>query len=210
MNDSSRGAIALLPLFRSKSQYRLVGELYTNPGGEYTVGQLAERTGASHATISREVTRLEAAGLLKSREEGRRRLVKANEDTPVFAPLRDLMSRVYGVPAVVAEEFGHLRGRVLIFGSWAARWAGRPGPTPNDVDVLVIGDAEPTQAWDAAASASRRLGMEVNVVVRNEAEWATDPTGFAEQVKTSPTIQVTPDNAEHGHLAQPSVTGQDA
>lgn len=207
MNDS-RTPVALLPLFRSESQYRLVGELYTNPGREFTVGQLAYRTNASHTTISREVARLEAAGLLQSREEGRRRLVSAKEDTPVFRPLRDLLAMVYGVPAVVAEEFGHLQGRILIFGSWAARWAGRSGPTPNDVDVLVVGDADPTQAWSAAANASRRLGIEVNVVVRNEAEWASDPTGFAQQVKTSPVIDVTPD-ADARRLGRTSAIGED-
>jgi DNA-binding transcriptional ArsR family regulator len=191
VNESSRAPVSLLPLFRSEAQYRLLGELYTNPSEEFTIGGLAERTGASHATMSREVARLETAGLVSTREEGRRRLVSAQRGTPVFGPLRDLLAKVYGVPALVADEFGHLGGRIVIFGSWAARWAGRPGPPPNDVDVLVVGDVDPADAWEAAANATRRLGMEVNVVVRGPSEWADDPTGFAEEVKQGPIIEVT-------------------
>jgi DNA-binding transcriptional ArsR family regulator len=203
MNTSSRSAVALLPLFRSEAQYRLVGELFTEPGREVSVGDLAQRIHASHATVSREVGRLEAAGLLRSRDEGRRRLVTADTNTPIFEPLRDLMSKVYGVPAVIREEFGHLEARVLIFGSWAARWSGRAGKTPNDVDVLVIGDVDPTAAWDAAARATNRLGIEVNVVVRDQREWDDDRSGFATDVAEQPLIEI----SDHPHVAEPEADG---
>jgi DNA-binding transcriptional ArsR family regulator len=182
--------VSLLPIFRSEAQYRLVGELFTNAGREYSIGELASVVGASHPTMSREVNRLVEAGLLASRTDGRKRLVSAREDIPVFAPLRDLLGKVYGVPAVIAEEFAQLEARVVIFGSYAARWLGKAGPTPRDVDVLVVGDAEPLEAWDAAARASARLGMEVNVVVRDEREWDQDATGFARSVKEQPMLDV--------------------
>lgn len=178
----SRGPVSLLPIFRSEAQYRLVGELFTHPGREATVGELARAVGASHATVSREVSRLEEAGLVSTRMEGRRRLVSA-QPSPVFRPLRDLMAVVYGVPAVLREEFGDLDADVAIFGSWADRWFGEPGPVPNDVDVLVVGDVEPSVAWGAAARATRRLGMEVNVVVRRDVEWDGDNSQFAQAVK---------------------------
>jgi DNA-binding transcriptional ArsR family regulator len=190
VNASSRAAISLLPIFRSEAQYRLLGELFTNTGREYSIGELAELAGTSQPTVSREVNRLVEAGLLAARSDGRKRLVSAREDTPVFAPLRDLVSKVYGVPAVVAEEFAQLDARVAIFGSYAARWFGEAGPTPRDVDVLVLGDVDPLDAWDAAARASSRLGLEVNVVVRDADEWERDTSGFAQQVKRAPTIDL--------------------
>lgn len=191
----NREPVSLLPLFRSEAQYRLVGELFTNPGMEATIGELAVAIGASHPAVSREVQRLETAGLLRTREEGRRRLVTAVTTSPVFRPLRDLMAIVYGVPHVVRQEFEGLDVQLEIFGSWAARWSGEPGPTPNDVDVLVVGDIEPTAAWDAAARASRRLGIEVNVVVRTPEEWQAENTGFAETVKQGPRLSLTTDEA---------------
>jgi DNA-binding transcriptional ArsR family regulator len=190
MDTSSRGAVSLLPIFRSEAQYRLLGELFTNAGKEYSIGELAELVGTSQPTASREVNRLVEAGLLAARSDGRKRLISARDDTPVFAPLRDLISKVYGVPAVVAEEFRLLDSRVAIFGSYAARWFGEAGLTPRDVDVLVLGDVDPLDAWDAAARASSRLGMEVNVVVRDADEWERDMSGFALQVKRAPMLEV--------------------
>jgi DNA-binding transcriptional ArsR family regulator len=190
VDRSSRSDVCLLPIFRSEAQYRLLGELFTNAGQEYSIGELAGLVGASQPTVTREVKRLVEAGLLSARNDGRKRLVSAREDTPVFSPLRALLSKVYGVPAVVAEEFGQLEARVEIFGSYAARWFGEAGPAPGDVDVLVLGDVDPLEAWDAAARASSRLGLEVNVVVRDPEAWEQDASGFAEQVKHRPTIEV--------------------
>jgi DNA-binding transcriptional ArsR family regulator len=190
VNQSPRDVVALLPLFRSQAQYRLVGELFTDPGGEFSIGDLAGRISASHATVSREVARLTDAGLLRSRDEGRRRLVSARSDTPVFGPLRALMSRVYGVPAVVAQEFADGDVDVFIFGSYAARWLGHQGSMPNDVDVLVVGELDPTDAWEAAARASQRLGIEVNVVARTRSEWESETTGFASQIRSQPLLHV--------------------
>lgn len=194
MNISSRAPVSLLPFFRSEAQYRLVGELFTNPAAERTIGELATQVAASHATVSREVARLETAGLLRTREAGRQRLVSAIQESPVFRPLRDLMSIVYGVPAILREVFAGLDARVEIFGSWAARWHGDPGPTPQDVDVLVIGDIEPTVAWDAAARATQRAGIEINVVVRSQEEWEGDESGFAQTVKSGPRIPILPES----------------
>src|SRR5487761_252928 len=55
-----------------------------------------------------------------------------------------LRSSVLRPRVVIAEEFARIPGisRLLIFGSWAARHSGEPGPVPNDIDVLVVGDAD--------------------------------------------------------------------
>jgi DNA-binding transcriptional ArsR family regulator len=189
MNDS-RQPVSLLPLFRSRAQYRLIGELFTNPDRLFTIGELAKLTGASHPTISREAARLKHAGLVRSRGDGARTLVHANTDAAVFADLRNLMAKVYGPPAVIAEEFGDLDAALTIFGSWAARFAGEPGPPANDIDVLVVGDVEPREVWEAAARATRRVGLEVNPVIRTVDEWAGDTSAFAAELRRRPALQL--------------------
>jgi len=181
-----------------------MGELFTNPGQEFSVGELAERIAASHATVSREASRLVGAGLLRFRDEGRRRLLTANMSTAISGPLRELLSAVYGVPAVVREEFSHCDDDVFIFGSYAARWFGQAGHVPNDVDVLVVGDLEPGDAWQAAARASKRLGVEVIVVVRTPDEWQQDSSGFAAQIRSQPLL-----HAAGPGTAMPAASGDD-
>jgi len=55
---------------------------------------------------------------------------------------------------------------IHIYGSWASRYDGTTGPTPNDVDALVIGTPNRDAVYDAARRSQERLGREVNVTQR--------------------------------------------
>ena len=179
-----------LPIFRSEAQFRLLGELYTRPAAEATIGDLAERIDVPHPTVSREVKRLVEAGLLHIRAQGRQTLVSADTGSPIFEDLRSLLTKLYGVLPVLREEFAGNADQVVVFGSWAARWLGEPGPQPRDIDVLVVTDDPADLVWDAAARASRRLGMDVNVVVRTGEAWAGDDSGFAQELRQRPSVVV--------------------
>lgn len=190
----------LLPVFRS----RLVGDLLSltllEPDRAWRTSELAERTGAPYPSVTRELRRLGQAAILNSESAGRTRLWKANRENPYFGPLRDLVAASFGPPQVVAEEFSNLDGVdvVMIYGSWAARSAGDPGPAPRDIDVLVLGTATRTAAYEAAQRAQERLGREVNATVRRTDEWEASTDGFAQHLKASPTVQVLPPKEAEG------------
>ncbi len=50
----------------------------------------------------------------------------------------------------------------FVFGSWAARDAGEPGPAPRDIDVLVLGDAALRAVRRACRGVEEDLRVEVN------------------------------------------------
>jgi DNA-binding transcriptional ArsR family regulator len=185
-------------LFRSTAQFRLLGELFTVPGAEYTIGELVDRTGVPQATVSREVAALVTAGLLRRGKQGNRTLVSVNEDAVIAPELRSMLAKLYGPLATLRQALGQVEGieRAVVFGSFAQRWSGVPGPVPNDIDVLVIGDVDLDRLWTVAARLSRELGIEVNPVARTANEWADDSTGFAETVKTGTQLDVTPSPSE--------------
>lgn len=56
----------------------------------------------------------------------------------------------------------------------------------------MVSELEVDAIWSAAAEASRELGVEVNPVIRNPAEWQDERTGFAEAVRNGPKIVVLP------------------
>lgn len=72
------------------------------------------------------------------------RMVGANWDLPWAGELRSLLTKTVGVLGLLAEHLGELVGvdRAVVYGSWAARYTGRPGSFPRDVDVLVVGDPD--------------------------------------------------------------------
>lgn len=168
-------APALLPIFRSTAQAKILTWLTQHPDAEASVADLAAITGTHPATAQREVSRIDEAALVTSRIHGRNRLVRINTDNPIVAPLTQLLAIAFGPPAVIREEFA-LDGtvEVVIFGSWAARHAGVPGPQPNDIDVLVIGDTTMLDTFAAADRAQARLGLPVNPQRCTPQRWA-DP-----------------------------------
>ncbi len=182
---------ALMPVFRSQHQAELLMWLLLHPEQEYGVTEMAGRLRVPLSTLHREVIRLDVAGLIQSRSQGRNRLIRANVDHPAATALTRLLEITFGPKAVISEEFA-IEGveTVVIFGSWAARYEGQAGPPPHDVDVLVIGEVDRADVYDAADRASSRLGIEVNPVVRSPKQWANPKDALVVQVKDSPHITV--------------------
>jgi hypothetical protein len=165
--------------------------LLLHPDQEYGVSDLAERLGVPLSTLHREVVRLDRAGLIVSRTLGRNRLLRANAAHPAAAALTQLLEVTFGPKAVIAEEFV-IPGaeQVLIFGSWAARYAGQAGPPPHDIDVLVVGKVDRADVYEGADRAQARLGLEVNPVVRSGGQWDDPADALVAQIKASAFVVV--------------------
>jgi predicted nucleotidyltransferase len=159
------------------------------PGREWSLTELAGRAAASVSSAQREMARAEAAGVVGSRRLGNTRLVSA-ADSPLTAPLTELLLRSFGPRQVVAEELSGLTGirQAFLFGSWAARYEGQPGPAPADIDVLVIGQTDRDELDDAAQRASARLAREVSVTIRSPQWWRDGGDGFHAEVTRRPLV----------------------
>jgi predicted nucleotidyltransferase len=185
-------APALMPIFRSQLQAELLAWLLLHPDEEYPMTELASRLGAPLNTLHREAQRLVTAGLLTARSVGRSRLLSANSANRATGPLTELLEMTFGPRAIVGEEFARLHGaeRVIIFGSWAARYRGAAGSPPNDVDVLVVGTADRADVYDAADRAQARLGMQVNPTIRSSEAWRRDEDPLVEQIRSAAYVEV--------------------
>ena len=185
-------APALLPIFRSQHQAALLAWLLLHPEHEYTLTELANRLNVPLTTLQREAQRLVGAGILQDRTLGRARLLRANLSNRAAVPLTQLLQVTFGPETVVGEEFAlNNAERVLIYGSWADRYHGTPGPPPNDVDVLIVGSLDRADVYDAADRAQSRLGMQVNPIIRTPEQWANDADSLVLQIKASPMVDVT-------------------
>ena len=84
----------------------------------------------------------------------------------------------------------------FIYGSWAARYVREPGPPPGDIDVLVVGDPDSADLFDAVGRATTRLGKKVNVHVVTAAAWAKPKGAFLSAVKANP-LAIVPLGSPH-------------
>ena len=181
-----------MPLFRSEHQLRLLGELFVYASEARSVSELAAATGIPQATVSREVARLEEAGLLRSVRRGRLRLVEADVQLPYHHELRALLLKTIGPAAVLTQELSGVPGidEAFVYGSWAARYHGEPGPAPRDIDLLVIGEPDLDGLYAACRRVEKELRLDVNPIVRSPAEWQRRGPSFLAEVRRGPLVAV--------------------
>lgn len=183
----------LLPLLRSRAHGELLAWLYLHPEAEYSTVDLAARVELSQSTVSREADRLVSAGLVTERRVGRNRMLSAATDTILTRPLTDLLAVTFGPLPVLGDLLAAVPGvdEAHIYGSWAARYAGDPGPLPRDIDLLVVGDPDPDDVYDAARAAESRLAREVNVTLVTPDRWMTaDSDPFLAEIRRRPMVRL--------------------
>lgn len=103
--------------------------------------------------------------------------------------------------AVMGELLAPIDGieHAYIYGSWAARYRGEPGPVPGDLDVLVVGTPDPDDVHEAAGLAERRLGREVNARTVSPATWRAPATdAFLQSVRSRALIELDLPTAREG------------
>jgi predicted nucleotidyltransferase len=181
----------LFPLLRSDLQARILARTVLG-GREESIAEMAAAIEADPGNTAREVTRLEQGDVLLSRRVGRTKLVQANTGAPFYRPLHDLITVVLGPATVLAERLAAVEGIVVadIFGSWAARYRGEPGPAPADIDLLVVGSPDRDDLHEVTQEASRLLNRPVNPVIISAKRWTTSDDGFIVELRTRPRVPV--------------------
>lgn len=192
-----RPAPSLLPILRSQQQGEILALLLGDPGLELSLTDIGERTAVPHPSVYREIQRAEQAGLVISRKVGNTRLVRADTTSPYYPGLADVLTKAFGVPAVLSQLLRAVSriSSAYIYGSWAARHAGQAGPRPvGDIDVLVLGDPERDQLYEALSSAEERLGQPVQATIR-ASDWLEAGSGsFHETVTSRPLLKLSLDD----------------
>jgi DNA-binding transcriptional ArsR family regulator len=183
----------LLPILRSQQQGEILALLLGDSDLELSLTEIAERTGTPYPSVHREIERAEQAGLVTTRKVGNTRLVRADTTSPYYAGLSDVLTKAFGVPAVIAEALQRVKdiSDVYIYGSWAARHAGQPGQRPvGDIDVLILGTPDRDQLFDALSAAERRLGRPIQATIRDD-DWLDSGSGsFHDTVTSRPLLKL--------------------
>jgi DNA-binding transcriptional ArsR family regulator len=183
----------LLPILRSQQQGEILALLLGDPDLELSLTEIATRLGVPHPSVYREIQRAEQAGLVTSRKIGNTRLVRANTASPYYSGLAEVLTRAFGVPAVLAEALRDVGGitAVYIYGSWAARHEGQAGPRPvGDIDVLILGGPGRDQLYAALSTAEQRLARPVQATIRDSAWLKSGSGSFHDTITSRPLVEL--------------------
>lgn len=148
----------------------MLGWLFTHPDERYFVRQLTKLIKEDSTNVSRELSRLEQAGILVSTTEGKQKYYQVNRQSPLFDELHGLMLKTVGVADIIRKA---LEPRVadiklaFIFGSVAKRAENRF----SDIDLLVAGNITFGEVCDLISTAEGTLNRELNPVVYTLSEF---------------------------------------
>ncbi len=180
-----------LPIFRSDLQASLLAALFLRDAQPLTAKQLADETGGAPASVYRELTRLVEAGLVERDREERGAGFRAVRDSPLYAPLRELLDRTLGVEPQLRRALAAVEGveDAAIFGSWADR----SSRGDSDIDLMVVGDVDRTVLLVEVKRVENQVGREIDVTAygRDEFDRRRDEgSGFIRTVLRGPLIQL--------------------
>ena len=183
----------LLPMLRSRVQGDMLATLFLNPERAFSLTDLARRSHASVRAVHAEANRLTTAQWVTQERVGNNRMLRANTNTIIARPLTDLLTVTYGPMPLLTQALADVPGiaHAYIYGSWAARHQGSRGGIPQDVDVLVVGDADLDDLNDAVQAAAATLNREINVRRVRADRWtnpADDPVLLA--VQSRPLVEL--------------------
>ena len=122
----------------------ILAQLYGRPDRRFYLREIARATRTTPSSLQRDLVALTSVGIIERHEDGRQVYYQANANSPVFAELKGIVTKTFGVADLVREVLRphqkHIRA-AFIYGS-VAKGSEAPG---SDVDVFLIGDLPPSE-----------------------------------------------------------------
>lgn len=157
---------ALFPKIRQK----LLAATYTQPEKWWFMSELASFINTASSSLQRELNALVESGILRSRRDGNRLYFQAETDSPIFAPLRDLIVQTLGVNENLKEALSSFKGKIeiaFIYGSVARK----EESAKSDVDLMIIGSVGLAEISPVLRNLENKFSREINPTCYNSNEF---------------------------------------
>lgn len=177
----------------TKTQQRVLAVLFGQAQRSFYATEIIKLADVGSGAVQRELARLEQAALVTTSRVGNQKHYQANHDAPIFAELRAIVLKTFGVADVLRVALEPLWPQIelaFVYGS-LAKGGEHAG---SDVDLMVVG-ALPSNAQllDTLLPAHARLGRVVNPTLYTVDEFAQrvrDGKSFMLRVLEQPKIFV--------------------
>jgi len=187
----SGNAVSVADALFTKSQQRVLGLLFGNPGRTFYANEIIALAGSGSGAVQRELAKLESAELVIVTRMGNQKHYRANVDAAVFEPLRELVLKTSGLADVLRASLTSIGGQIraaFVYGSVATN----RDTAMSDVDLMIISnDLSYADLFTLLADASSQLGRAVNPTIYSESELSKRVRGrnaFVTRVLKQPKI----------------------
>lgn len=175
----------------TKTQQRVLGLLYGRPEQTYYLNEIVRLAHVGKGSVSRELEKLCAAGLLTVSRQGNQNHYRANANNPIFNELKAITQKTFGVVDIIKAALVPLLpqlSRAFIYGS-VAQGTEHAG---SDIDLMLVGDdISYSEVMDLLAPAEKQLGRTINPTLYTVAEFTDRKTNhqpFIQRVMEQPKL----------------------
>lgn len=191
MGTKKTTSLSLGEALFSKTQRQIFGLLFGQPEKTYYSNEIVRFAGVGIGTVQRELEKLSAVGLLTVKKVGNQKHYQANCQSPIFAELRGIVLKTFGIADLLALALAGLRSRIdaaFIYGSVA-----KGTDTANsDIDVMVISPGlSYAEVFPQLTEAEEKLGRSVNLSLYTPLEIQTKRSAdnnFVKKVLEQPKV----------------------
>lgn len=158
-------AIGLGEVLFSKTRRQVFRLLFGQPDSAYHLNEIVRLAGVGIGSVSRELEKLTTAGLINAEKVGNQKHYRANQDSPIYAEIRGIVLKTFGLADVVRAALAGLSkqiGLAFVYGSVAKG----NDTASSDIDLLVIAEGlSYADLVTALAVAEQQLGRAINPTV---------------------------------------------
>jgi predicted nucleotidyltransferase len=155
----------------TRTQQRVLGRLFGYPHRSFYASELIRDAGTGSGAAQRELAKLEQSGLVVTRRIGHQKHYQANEASPLFSDLRNIITKTVGLVEPLRDALKPLASEIrmaFVYGS-VAKATDR---ATSDIDLMVVSDTVTYgDVFGALDKVSRTLGRTVNPTVYTTSEF---------------------------------------
>ena len=153
-----------------KTRQAVLAFLYGQTDSSFYTKQILDAVKTGRGAVQRELQNLMDTGIIIREVQGRQVYYRANKNCPIYAELKSIVTKTFGVADVLRQSLGPAARKIqvaFIFGSIASGAEQRT----SDIDMMVIGKTTFSEIVSLISPSQKTLGREVNPVVYPASEF---------------------------------------
>lgn len=153
----------------NKTKQKVIGVLFSQPERRLHLREIARIANVTPSTIQKELLLLSQVGILNKEYQGNQTLYSPNQESPIFDELLNLSHKTFGIADLIRSALSEVKG--IEFGFIYGSIASGEDRSRSDVDVMLIGSVDYTEAINALFELDLRIGRAINPKIYKTSEF---------------------------------------
>ena len=123
----------------TKTQQRVLSLLFGKPDKSFYTNEIVRLANMGRGTITRELEKLSAAGLLTITRSGNQLHYQANDESPIFEELTSIVRKTFGMVDILSKALSPIEQNLILAFVYGSIAKGEDNST-SDIDLMLVGE----------------------------------------------------------------------